>query len=122
MKNARAGLAVLAAIVVLMSVMGLPLPPELSDPATLGNLPKTAASFSTAKRWLYEAVYGERRKTFYCGCEFKTRRLACKAAGSGLEETKNARCGRRPSTSFPPPSSGITVGAGENRRPSAVST
>jgi endonuclease I len=109
MKNARVGLAVLAAIVVLMSVMGLPLPPELaerlaelgipvpkssllenelSDPATLGNLPKTAAGFSTPKRSLYEAVYGERRKTFYCGCEFNEDK-AVDLQGCGVRPRRN---------------------------------
>ncbi len=38
-------------------------------PKTTG-LPNTADSFSTAKKWLYEKVYYDHPKTFYCGCDY----------------------------------------------------
>lgn len=41
--------------------------PPAARPA---NLPTTANSFSTAKKWLYEKVYYDHPKTFYCGCDY----------------------------------------------------
>jgi deoxyribonuclease-1 len=43
---------------------GPPAPPDLSD------LPKTAGSFETAKRWLYEKVQPGHELTLYCGCSY----------------------------------------------------
>ncbi len=34
------------------------------------GLPNTAQSFETAKKWLYEKVYADHPKTFYCGCDY----------------------------------------------------
>lgn len=53
-----------------------PLPHPTQQPDVVGKLPKTAGSFSTAKRLLYEQVYAGHQKTFYCGCTFtKTNRV-----------------------------------------------
>ena len=40
-----------------------------TTPST-AHLPATANSFSTAKKWLYEKVYYDHPKTFYCGCDY----------------------------------------------------
>lgn len=37
-------------------------------------LPNTPGSFSTAKKMLYSKVYKDRAKTFYCGCDYDSRR------------------------------------------------
>ena len=34
------------------------------------GLPATAQSFETAKKWLYERVYYDHPKTFYCDCDY----------------------------------------------------
>lgn len=52
-----------------------PKPPPTQSPtpaATLtpANLPHTASTFSAAKRALYEQVYYDHQKTFYCGCDY----------------------------------------------------
>ncbi len=90
MRNRRGVVAGLALILILLSAIGISLPPKLSkfleefgvpvpkllserapsDFAALGALPNTAKSFSAAKRWLYEDVYDDRRETFYCRCDF----------------------------------------------------
>jgi deoxyribonuclease-1 len=52
-----------------------PAPPS-SQPSTPGathapaDLPRTASTFSAAKRSLYEQVYYDHQKTFYCGCDY----------------------------------------------------
>ncbi len=33
-------------------------------------MPKTAGSFQTAKRWLYEKIHPEHRRTLYCDCTY----------------------------------------------------
>ena len=94
MNSARVAVAGITLIVILLGVMEIPLPPEVarqlaelgipvpksllekepSDFATLGELPHTAGSFSSAKRSLYEDIYDKHRQTFYCGCDFDPRR------------------------------------------------
>ncbi len=39
-----------------------------------GDLPRTASTFTAAKRMLYEQVYFDRRVTFYCGCAYDPNR------------------------------------------------
>ena len=48
--------------------------PRQTEPRTAGELPTTAGSFSTAKRWLYEEVYAGQGTTFYCGCDYNSDR------------------------------------------------
>lgn len=44
--------------------------PTASTPAPqAAGLPATAQSFETAKKWLYERVYYDHSKTFYCDCD-----------------------------------------------------
>ena len=60
------------------SILNL-LPPEIArllqrdqDPSlgsvNTNTLPQTAATFGTAKAWLYEKVYYDHRRTLYCDC------------------------------------------------------
>ncbi|MBK8752312.1 MAG: endonuclease [Candidatus Competibacteraceae bacterium] len=45
--------------------------PTVSTPAPQATgLPATAQSFETAKKWLYERVYYDHPKTFYCNCDY----------------------------------------------------
>ena len=55
-------------------------------PTSPTSLPTTALTFEDAKRWLYQRVYFDHRKTFYCGCDY------AKAAGSA-GEIDLASCG-----------------------------
>ncbi|MEM7018445.1 MAG: endonuclease, partial [Pseudomonadota bacterium] len=55
--------------------------PGGDEPAVVGTesvdvsgLPKTAKSFSTAKRYLYDDIYKGHKTTFYCGCKFNKNR------------------------------------------------
>ena len=43
---------------------------EHQTTARPAGLPDTAQSFETAKKWLYEKVYYDHPKTFYCGCDY----------------------------------------------------
>lgn len=43
--------------------------PSATAPKPTG-LPTTAQSFETAKKWLYEKVYYDHPKTFYCDCTY----------------------------------------------------
>lgn len=50
-------------------------PPPAQQPApgrdpVLADLPNTAGSFSTAKKRLYEQIYPDHRRTFYCDCAY----------------------------------------------------
>lgn len=47
-----------------------PADPMATDDPALADLPKTAGTFGTAKRWLYEDVYGDHRLSFYCNCRY----------------------------------------------------
>lgn len=47
-----------------------PAPSKPAPTAKPTGLPNTAQSFETAKQWLYEKVYGDHAKTFYCGCDY----------------------------------------------------
>ncbi len=47
-----------------------PAPTERTTTARPAGLPNTAQSFETAKKWLYEKVYDDHPKTFYCGCDY----------------------------------------------------
>lgn len=40
------------------------------EPVPPGALPKTATNWASTRRTLYEQVYFDRRKTFYCGCAY----------------------------------------------------
>lgn len=44
--------------------------PPASSTAAPGSLPNTAQSFETAKKWLYEKVYYDHTRTFYCDCSY----------------------------------------------------
>jgi deoxyribonuclease I len=67
-------------------------PVQAADPT---DLPNTAGSFSTAKRWLYERVYYDRPVTFYCGCRYNTNTKETDLASCGVTPRKNAdRAGR----------------------------
>lgn len=69
-------------LTLLATLTGCDRPPAPSTPSTSSsskssattpsttNLPTTASSFSTAKKWLYEKVYYDHPKTFYCGCDY----------------------------------------------------
>lgn len=52
-------------------VSGLPSEAAPSIPA---QLPHTPGSFTAAKKALYEQVYYDHRVTFYCGCEYNTKK------------------------------------------------
>lgn len=45
-------------------------PTEHATTTRPAGLPNTAHSFETAKKWLYEKVYTDHPKTFYCGCDY----------------------------------------------------
>ena len=63
--------------------------------AQSATLPKTAGSFETAKRWLYEKVYAGHPLTFYCGCKYDLKTLQIDLASCGVKPRKNAeRAGR----------------------------
>lgn len=90
----KAGLPLIVLIVVVVLVLfGVKLPPAVidllppdiaallhTDPQTspsptvdtvdVNDLPKTAGSFQTAKRTLYDKIYADHRITFYCGCQY----------------------------------------------------
>jgi deoxyribonuclease-1 len=102
MKDAAIG-ALMAALVVLMVViatqlaprvsqwlaaLGVPVPESLLEKDTPNaprtDLPKTADSFTTAKRWLDEKVYYDHRQTFYCDCDYNE-----------AQEANLQRCGVR---------------------------
>jgi deoxyribonuclease-1 len=59
------------------------------------DLPNTAGSFSTAKKWLYDKVYKDHAVTFYCGCKYnpKNRRVDLKSCG--LEALANVKRAQR---------------------------
>ncbi len=44
--------------------------PPASSTAAPGPLPNTAQSIETAKKWLYEKVYYDHTRTFYCDCSY----------------------------------------------------
>lgn len=44
--------------------------PTPGDDPVLADLPTTAGSFETAKKRLYEDIYHDNRRTFYCGCTY----------------------------------------------------
>lgn len=44
--------------------------PTSPDTSRSSDLPHTASTFSDAKRWLYEQVYYDHQKTFYCNCTY----------------------------------------------------
>ena len=91
MKRSRITVAVVV-VVALAGLAGVKVPPEIADaldqagvtvpdgmirqttgdagPVPTGRLPATADSFQTAKRWMYDEVFPDRRKTFYCGCNY----------------------------------------------------
>ncbi len=61
-----------------------PSPSTATAAPAAGNLPRTASTFTAAKRTLYEQVYFDRRVTFYCGCTYSTDRQI-DLASCGLE-------------------------------------
>ena len=106
-------------------------PPATKSPAAVtasapaqpkpDNLPATAQSFETAKKWLYERVYYDHPKTFYCGCDY--------ARNPGQPGQVNLQsCGLKPRQDptraqrleaehvFPAAQFGTTAAAGANRR------
>ena len=85
------------------------------------NLPATAQSFETAKKWLYERVYYDHPKTFYCDCDY--------ARSPGQPgQVDMQRCCLKPRQDanraqrleaehvFPAAQFGTTAAAGANRR------
>ncbi len=64
-------------IVIVIGVLGMILrnnhvsPPESVD---LSGLPKTAKTFSTAKKRLYKKIYYDHRESIYCGCSYSEKR------------------------------------------------
>lgn len=84
-------LALLLCALLLTGCEQVKLPQSAPPPSTTAPsaLPRTAASFSEAKRWLYEKVYFDHQKTFYCGCDYQ------RATGSA-GEVNLASCGVRP--------------------------
>ncbi|HXH03457.1 MAG TPA: endonuclease [Candidatus Competibacteraceae bacterium] len=109
------GLALLVALVLgSLGYLGFHLPPQLQAllPAELrqylprdgrggstvavnpGDLPSTARSFSGAKSLLYQEVYADHRKTFYCGCDYDEN-LNVDLDGCGLGALKNISRARR---------------------------
>ena len=40
------------------------------DTVAEGDLPNTAGTYNTAKKYLYEDVWYDHRETIYCGCEY----------------------------------------------------
>lgn len=64
-------------------------PPKPTAATQPSDLSRTADSFSEAKRWLYERVYFDHTKTFYCDCDYT--RLKGRAGEINL-----ASCGVQP--------------------------
>ena len=65
----------------------LPLPAPLPSPpaeALPSDLPRTPASFGTAKRLLYDRIYAGHRLSFYCGCAYSAERRPA-LGGCGLD-------------------------------------
>jgi deoxyribonuclease I len=68
----------------LLALLAPLLPEDLRDwlpqtdapytPVAPGELPRTAGSFELAKRTLYERIYYDQPKTFYCGCRYTPER------------------------------------------------
>ncbi|MEE4380252.1 MAG: endonuclease [Candidatus Competibacteraceae bacterium] len=63
--------------------------PDSTAAAEHGTLPKTAGSFNTAKKWLYEKVYYDHRLTFYCGCQYSEGHQV-ELSSCGVTPRKNA--------------------------------
>lgn len=60
------------------------LPTSLPSPQTSqsAQLPQTAGTFETAKRWLYDRVYFDQRETLYCECPYtETRQVLLAECG-----------------------------------------
>ncbi len=85
-----------------LNLAGITLPPELIQredapaPALVQTegLPDTAGSFGTAKNWLYDKVFHDIRRTFYCGCAYdENRRVDWKSCGYKIRED-NVRAAR----------------------------
>lgn len=47
-----------------------PTPPQAQSAAPAGDLPHTAATFTQAKRLVYERIYFDHQRTLYCGCQY----------------------------------------------------
>ena len=61
-----------------------PTPVSTATAAPSGSLPKSPASFESAKKILYGQIYADHRVTFYCGCTYSPDRKV-DLASCGLE-------------------------------------
>ena len=71
-----------------------PSPSTATVAPAAGDLPRTAGSFSTAKKWLYDKIYYDHRMTFYCGCRYDTDRQV-DLTSCGVIPRKNADRAKR---------------------------
>lgn len=63
-------------------------------PVPAGELPRTAASWTLARRTLYERVHHDRRETLYCGCACDTDNRVDPASCGLHELSGNSRAER----------------------------
>jgi hypothetical protein len=85
----------IAVLLAILSALGYQLPKWLTGTRapTSSDLPTTAGSFSTAKDWLYEKIYYDQPKTFYCGCDYPLTgdRAGPEDASAGFSLTKRIK-------------------------------
>ena len=103
MNSARPASSRFLALLLLVLISGCDRAPESAttpSPSTAtaapaaGDLPRTAGSFSTAKKWLYDKIYYDHRVTFYCGCRYDTDRQV-DLTSCGVIPRKNADRAKR---------------------------
>lgn len=75
-----------------MQAAGAP-PTDGGVPADAG-VPSVAESYRTAKRWMYEEVFVDRRETLYCGCAFDAGRRVDHATCGYVPLNDNERADR----------------------------
>lgn len=76
MMSIRPALSWFLALLLLVLISGCdraPVPPATAAPASK-DLPRTANTFTGAKKALYDQVYRDHRVTFYCGCDYSADR------------------------------------------------
>ena len=57
---------------------------------SVDGLPKTASSYSTAKKYLYEDVHAGHRETLYCGCDYDSSKNV-DLKGCGMSSVTDSR-------------------------------
>ncbi len=117
------GLAALAGLATLSGCDRAPTPaPSKPTPAAKPTgLPTTAQSFETAKKWLYEKVYSDHAKTFYCGCAYtkdvgQAGAVNLRSCGVTARQYRPAPSASKRNMSSPPPNLATFARAGASRR------